>query len=277
MKIKIKKANGEIQDFIPAKLLNSLIRAGAEPEHAHTIVKDVTSQIQPHMSTRKIYRMAHKYLRHYNKASVLRYSIKQALLRLGPSGYPFEKYVGEILSHLGYSVQVGIKIDGKCVNHEVDVFAENDKEIILVECKYRNHTEGSHDVKTALYVHSRHQDLRAAMENTYPDKEIKGWLVINTRFTTDALQFGECSGMTLKSWRYPEKESLEKMIENLKLYPITVMSNLNSKQVKTLIDNNIILMKDLARMDYAEISKILSISEKRASTIKKQAEELCAC
>ena len=277
MRIQIKKANGEIQDFEPGKLLNSLIRSGADAEHAEQIVKEVTTQIRPHMSTKKIYRLAHKYLQHYNKASVLRYSIKKALLRLGPSGYPFEKYVGEILSHSGYRVKVGVKIQGKCVNHEVDVFAENDKEIILVECKYRNNTEGSHDVKTALYVHSRHQDLRAAMESTYPDKEIHGWLVINTRFTIDALKFGECSGMTLKSWRYPENESLEKMIEQMKLYPITVMSNLNSHQIKTLIANNIILMKDLSRMGHVAISKLLSISEKRASVIKHQAEELCAC
>ena len=277
MKIQIKKANGDIQDFIPAKLLNSLIRAGAGAEHAHEIVKEVTAQIQPHMSTRKIYRLAHKYLRRYNNSTVLRYSLKKALLRLGPSGYPFEKYVGEILSHSGYSVKIGVHIDGKCVNHEVDVFAENDKEIILVECKYRNHTEGSHDVKTALYVHSRHQDLRAAMEDTYPDKEIKGWLVINTRFTVDALKFGECSGMVLKSWRYPEKASLENMIEQLKLYPVTVMSNLNSNQIKILIDNNIILMKDLSRMDRVSIRELLSITEKRAAEIKQQAEELCAC
>jgi Holliday junction resolvase-like predicted endonuclease len=273
----IKKANGDIQEFKPEKLLNSLMRAGASPEHAQAIVKDVTAQIQPHMSTRKIYRIAHKYLRHYNKASVLRYSIKKALLRLGPSGYPFEQYIGEILSHAGYRVEVGVKIDGKCVTHEVDVFAENDQEIILVECKYRNNTEGSHDVKTALYVHSRHQDLRAALENTYPDKKIKGWLVINTRFTADAMQFGECSGMILKSWKYPKNDSLEKMIEQMKLYPITVMSNLNNKQIKALIENNTILMKDLSRMDSSLISKILSISEKRASKIKQQAEELCAC
>lgn len=277
MNMLIKKANGDIQEFKPEKLLNSLMRAGASPEHAQAIVKDVTAQIQPHMSTRKIYRIAHKYLRHYNKASVLRYSIKKALLRLGPSGYPFEQYIGEILSHAGYRVEVGVKIDGKCVTHEVDVFAENDQEIILVECKYRNNTEGSHDVKTALYVHARHQDLRAALENTYPDKKIKGWLVINTRFTADAMQFGECSGMILKSWKYPKNDSLEKMIEQMKLYPITVMSNLNNKQIKALIENNTILMKDLSRMDSSLISKILSISEKRASKIKQQAEELCAC
>ena len=275
--MKIKKATGEIEDFDESKLLNSLIRSGADPEHAREVVRKVVRQIKPLMSTRKIYRLAHRYLKQYNRASVLRYSLKEALLRLGPSGYPFEKYVGELLRNSGYDVKVGVILEGRCVSHEVDVFAESDKEIILVECKYRNNAEGSHDVKTALYVHARHQDLRAELEIKYNDREISGWLVTNTRFTEDARQFAECSGMQIVSWRYPRKNSLEKMIEKMRLYPITVMSNLNKQQIKTLIGSDIILMKDLSRMDPLSISSVLSTSDKKAAAIKHQAEELCGC
>jgi hypothetical protein len=183
--------------------------------------------------------------------------------------------VGELLRNSRYDVKVGVILEGKCVSHEVDVFAESGKEIILVECKYRNNAEGSHDVKTALYVHARHQDLRAELETKYNDREISGWLVTNTRFTEDARQFAECSGMQIVSWRYPRKNSLEKMIEKMRLYPITVMSNLNKQQIKTLIGSDIILMKDLSRMDPLSISSVLSISDKKAAAIKHQAEELC--
>ncbi len=227
MTIKIKKATGVIEDFDRDKLLNSLIRAGATAKQAKDVVKEVIRQIKPLMSTRKIYRLAHRYLKRFNRASVLRYSLKEALLRLGPSGYPFEKYVGKLLRNNGYEVKVGIILEGKCVSHEVDVFAENKKEIILVECKYRNNAKGAHDVKTALYVQARYQDLRNEMAKQYPDKQINGWLVTNTRFTEDAKQFAKCSGIKLVSWRYPKKDSLEKMIETGKLYPVTVLSGLN--------------------------------------------------
>ena len=277
MKIKIKKANGSIEHFNEKKLLGSLIRAGADREHAEEVVREIASQIKPHMSTRKIYRLAYKSLKQYNRASVLRYSLKEALLRLGPSGYPFEKYVGELLRNSGYEVRVGIILNGKCVSHEVDVFAENSEEIVLMECKYRNSSEGSHDIKTALYVHARHQDLRPEMENRYPDKQVKGWLVTNTRFTDDAIQFAECSGLKMLSWRYPEKESLEKMIENGRLYPVTVLSELNAKQIHRLIEENIIMMRDLALMNALDISSLLSITAEEATVIKKQAEELCFC
>jgi len=277
MMIKIKKATGEIADFDESKLLNSLLRSGADPEHAQAVVKEVIRRIKPQMSTRKIYRIAHKFLKGYNKASVLRYSLKEALLKLGPSGYPFEKYVGELLRNNGYDVKVGITLEGKCVSHEVDVYAEKKEEIILIECKYRNSADGSHDVKTALYVHARHQDLRIPIKKEHPDREINGWLVTNTRFTEDAIQYAECSRLKIVSWRYPQKNSLEKMIEKLRLYPITVMSNLNTQQIKTLISNNIILMRDLSRMDPLTISSVLSIGDKKAAAIKHQAEELCGC
>lgn len=277
MTIKIKKATGVIEDFDRSKLLNSLIRAGATVEQAKDVVKEVIRQIKPLMSTRKIYRLAHRYLKQFNRASVLRYSLKEALLRLGPSGYPFEKYVGKLLRNNGYEVKVGIILEGKCVSHEVDVFAENKKEIILVECKYRNNAKGAHDVKTALYVQARYQDLRNEMEKQYPDKQINGWLVTNTRFTEDAMQFAKCSGIKLVSWRYPEKDSLEKMIEADKLYPVTVLSGLNSQQIHKLIENDVFLMSDLAKKDTASISKLLSITDRKASTLRHQAQELCGC
>ena len=277
MSVKIKKATGKIEDFDERKLLNSLIRSGAEKEHAREVVKEILSQIKPHMSTRKIYRLAHRYLKQYNRASVLRYSLKEALLKIGPSGYPFEKFIGELLRSRGYNVNVGVILEGKCVSHEVDVLAENKEEILLVECKYRNSSEGAHDVKTALYVHARHQDLRTAMQKQYPDKQINGWLVTNTRFTDDAIQYAECSGMKIVSWGYPVKMSLEKMIEESRLYPVTVLSGLSKQQVRKLIEQNMVLMKDLAKKDTASIRKLLSVTDRKASQLKQQAEELCYC
>ena len=277
MKVKIKKATGLIEDFNESKLMNSLIRSGAEPDHAREVVREVVRQIKPHMSTRKIYRLAHRFLKQYNRASVLRYSLKDALLRLGPSGYPFEKYVGELFRSNGYEVKVGVILQGRCISHEVDVFAQNNQEILLVECKYRNSAEGAHDVKTALYVHARHQDLSGGIGKKYPDKQINGQLVTNARFTDDAIQYAECIGMQIVSWRYPRKNSLEKMIEKDRLYPVTVLSVLNSHQIHKLIEDDIFLMRDLLKKDSDSIRRMLSITDRKASELMRQAHELCEC
>ena len=104
-----------------------------------------------------------------------------------------------------------------------------------------------------MYVHSRFRDLRAEMKHQYPGRSFKGLLVTNTRFTADAIKYAQCYGLKLKSWKYPEKDSLEGMIEEQKLYPITVMSGLTSSQLRKLFTQNIILMKYLAHMKTGEM------------------------
>ena len=253
MDIKVTKASGIVENLNLNKLFSSLTKSGADREQAQEIIDIIVNEIKPYTSTKKIYRLAHKYLRQFNHASGLRYSLKMAIFRLGPSGYPFEKYFGALLENYGYKVKVGVTMDGKCVKHEVDVLAVNENEVSLFECKYRNRPGNTTDVKVAMYVHARFQDLRPVIKSQYPGKTFKGWLITNTRFTSDAFQYAECAGLNIKSWGYPMKKSLKEMIEEKRLYPVTIISGIQAGIVNSLINHNIILLKDLAEMDAGEI------------------------
>ena len=275
MKIKVTKASGKVEDLNSNKLRDSLIRSGADREQADAIIETIIDDSPPYTNTKKIYGLARKYLRQINHASGLRYSLKKALFRLGPSGYPFEKYIGEILKNYDYGVEIGSLVNGKCVKHEIDVLAVNDNEVLAVECKYRNNGGSTIDVKTAMYVHSRFRDLESVIKTVYPGKSFRGMLITNTRFTTDAIQYAECTGMDLKSWRYPETGGLQEMVEEKKLYPVTVLSGVRSRLIKTLFDNDIILLKDLAVMKTETMMKLLSLNAKKSQSFKRQADELC--
>lgn len=275
MKIKVTKASGKVEDLNSNKLRDSLIRSGADREQADAIIETIIYDSPPYTNTKKIYGLARKYLRQINHASGLRYSLKKALFRLGPSGYPFEKYIGEILKNYDYGVEIGSLVNGKCIKHEIDVLAVNDKEVLTVECKYRNNGGSTIDVKTAMYVHSRFRDLESVIKTVYPGKSFRGMLITNTRFTTDAIQYAECTGMDLKSWRYPETGGLQEMVEEKKLYPVTVLSGVRSRLIKTLFDNDIILLKDLAVMKTETMMKMLSLNAKKSQSLKRQADELC--
>lgn len=277
MDISVRKASGKLEKLNIGKLRASLTRSGADRSQADTIIERMMDDLGPSTSTRKIYKLARSYLRKINRASGLRYSLKMALLRLGPSGYPFEKYFGAVLQSYGYDVRVGVMLEGRCVRHEVDVLAVNHREVKLFECKYRNSPDNTTDVKVAMYVRSRFEDLRWTIEPQYPGKSYSSCLVTNTRFTSDALQYAECSGLEVISWRYPKNSSLEKLIEEKRLYPVTIISGIKTGLIKSLIDQNIILVKDLAGMDAAEIQKMLSLTERKAASLKKQVDELCLC
>ena len=51
--------------------------------------------------------------------------LKQAIMELGPSGFPFEQFVAELLKCRGYQIKVGVIVEGHCVNHEIDVKFED--------------------------------------------------------------------------------------------------------------------------------------------------------
>jgi Holliday junction resolvase len=277
MAIQITKASGKTEDINTEKLRNSLTRSGASDEQASDIIDRIIHEIAPLASTKKIYRLARKYLRQLNHASGIRYSLKRALFRLGPTGYPFEKYYSFLLKSYGYETQTGSIIEGRCVKHEIDVIAVNGEEVNLVECKYHNKSGTTVDVKVAMYVDSRFRDLAPVMAVKYPDRKFRGWLVTNTRFTDDALQYAECNKLALKSWGYPDNQSLEKMIEDKRLYPVTIVSGIQSGLISRLLKENIILLKDLVAMNIRDIRQILSLPEKKAAALKKQAVELCQC
>jgi Holliday junction resolvase-like predicted endonuclease len=277
MRIQITKASGETEDINTDKLRASLVRSGAGDEQASIIIDRIIHEIPPLTSTKRIYRLARKYLRQINHYSGIRYSLKRALFQLGPTGYPFEKYYGFLLKSYGYETQTGVIIEGKCVKHEVDVIAVNDKEVSFVECKYHNKPGTTVDVKVAMYVDSRFRDLASVVAATYPGKKFRGWLVTNTRFTDDALQYAQCCKFDTRSWGYPGGHSLEKMIEDKGLYPVTIVSGIQSGIAARLLKENIILLKDLVEMSVGDIRHILSLPEKKAAALKEQADELCRC
>lgn len=275
IRIKVAKASGLVEDLKPGKLMASLQRSGANRDTAEEIVDRVLHEVGPLTSTSKIYRLAKKYLKHYNHACSLRYSLKKALFRLGPTGYPFEKYFGEILKNYSYEITVGNHLAGKCVDHEVDVIAIKDREVSVVECKYHNTTGKATDVKVAMYVHSRFRDIEPLFRTEHPDKKFRGWLVTNTRCTADAIQYAECAGFNVMGWRHPKEKSLEKMIEEKLLYPVTIATGIKQGLIKNLISKNIILLRDLVDVKAEKIQSMLSLPKNKAVSLKNQADELC--
>jgi hypothetical protein len=278
MSMTVTKSSGREENFDMRKLVNSLIRSGANEETARSIADEVSRQITPHEHTKHIFRMARKLLRRQNRATGMRYSIKRAIYSLGPSGYPFEKYVGRILRAYEYSVEVNRMIKGYCVTHEVDVLATRDNRRCIIECKHHANSEKPADIKVALYVHSRFNDIKKAFElseelNSHVNE---GWLVTNTRCSTDAIKYAECVGLKIVSWKYPEKEGLEVMIENKQLYPVTILPSATKNAVQALSAADIMLASEIAAMDEKTFIAKSNLDRFTALTVKKEALELCA-
>jgi hypothetical protein len=238
----IRKASGEVEPFSQEKLVHSLREgAGASPELAQTVAEDLRTRVYEGIPTHALYRLAFSLLRKEERRMAARYSLKRAIMGLGPSGFPFEKLVGALLEARGYQTRIGVTLAGACVSHEVDVVAEKDGHRILVECKFHNQPGVKSDVKVALYVQARALDLLGPL----PRRD-EFWLVTNTKFTSDAFRYAECVGLKPISWDLPAEGNLRQWIERAGIHPITCLTTLKNPHKKALLKRNIVLCRELA-------------------------------
>jgi len=245
--VNVTKASGEQEPYDESKLRHSLASAGAGEQIIDHIAGAVSDMLYDGISTQKIYKEAFCLLKNYSDRSVGRYKLKEAILELGPTGYPFEKFVGELLNRLGYTTEVGVIVEGDCVSHEIDVIAEKDKEHFMIECKFHNRKGHTCNVKIPLYIQSRFKDVETNWSSR-PGRQYKhhrGWVVTNTRFTDDALQYGTCAGLKLLSWDYPKNEGLKDLISRVNLHPITCLSTLYKEEEQALLNHGVVFCMQL--------------------------------
>ncbi len=257
------KASGIKAPYSESKLRHSLRRAGADAATVADVLTKIQAQVTPGMHTRHIRRMALSLLKRKSRSFAGRYNLKQAIMELGPSGFPFEKYVAEIFRFRGYSVSVDQFIRGICVTHEVDVVAEKDGRRLMIECKYHNNSGLSCDVKIPLYIHSRFLDL---------DFD-EGWVATNTRFTSDAVKYGMCVGLKMLAWDFPAGHGLKDWIDQGGLYPITALSRLSRNEKHRVLAQGFVLCKDL--MIHPEALNRARIPREQHSLILNECEQTC--
>lgn len=245
--IKVLKASGELEPFSEEKVRSSLQRARAESQTIEKIVAHVKNELYEGISTQKIYSHIFDLLRKEKSNLVSRYNLKEAIMELGPTGFPFEKFVAGILAAYNYVVEVGKIVEGKCVSHEIDIIAQKENEHFMIECKFHNRPGTKTDVKAALYVYARFLDVQNAWLATpgHRQKFHQAWLVTNTKVTSEAIDYTRCVGLKLISWDYPPEGSLRFLIEKSGLHPLTALESLSPSEKRRLLAQGIVFQKDL--------------------------------
>ncbi|TAL49022.1 ATPase [Patescibacteria group bacterium] len=244
--VTIVKASGERELFDRTKLDGSLLRAGADKETISEIAGHVEKELKDGMSTSQIYKHAFFLLEKHQKPAAVRYSLRRAVMELGPSGFPFEDFVAYILKEKGYEVKTGETVLGGCVAHEIDIVAWNENKLIMAEAKFHNEPGIKSDLKITLYVKARVDDLKEVKHNYGRVRDLdEGWLITNTKFTTTAIHYGECKGLTLIGWNYPKEGNLQDLIEDSGLHPVTCLTSLSGAQKKSLMSQGVVLCRSL--------------------------------
>ncbi len=263
------KQNGEKELFSEEKLKQSIRRAGIPEKIEDQVIAHIQSKLHEDIKTSEIYNHISEFLgkssHPYTKA---KYSLKKAIMDLGPTGYPFEDFISNLLIAQGYQTKARQILAGKCITHEIDVIAKKATKNIMIEAKFHNGMGIKTEVHVSLYTKARFDDV----------KEInnldEAWLVTNTKATDEAVRYALCSDMTIITWNYPNNYSLRKMIEDAGLHPITTMTTISDKQKQILLQNHIVLCRDILKNN--DTLDMLGIGEEKKQTIMDEAGFVCS-
>jgi len=270
------KSNGERVKFDPEKIRLTLHRAGAKRELIEQVLDRVGKRLKDGMTTKQVFGIVRKELHKSNKRIAHRYNLRGALLKLGPAGFKFEKYVASVLSAYQYQTELPEKeLAGLCVDHEVDVIARKNGRLIMIEAKFRNRFGDSVKLKDTMATWSSFQDLVEGSKSGKCPKFNELWIVTNGRFSERALQFGVCRGIHMVGWGGGE-HSLARLVDHATLYPITVLEDLHQWEMDGFAANNLMLCREIADSEPRKLARRTRIDGDRAGRIINACREVIA-
>lgn len=273
--MQIIKSSGERVEFDPEKIKSSIMRTGASKQTADAVVDKVEKHLHNGMTTAQIYKLVFDELKKNQKCLACRYDLRAGLLRLGPAGYQFERYVAAILNAYGYDAHAPQEdYEGACVPHEIDVVAQKDRRMIFIEAKFRNNFRDVVNLKDVLATWARFLDLVDGSAVGKCPHFDEAWIVTNARFTNRASEYGICKGIHMIGWNVPKERTFAQMVDNIGLYPVTVLDEITRPEIEKLSNNNLLLCRDLIEIEPDELSRKMDVSEQRAMNVIKMCHEV---
>lgn len=263
--MKVIKASGLEERFSTRKIYRTLLEAGSSGKLARRVISVVKRRYHENITTQDILEIILQELKDFPEIRA-RYDLKRAIMALGPSGFPFEQFFGDVLKSYGYEVKVGNFIKGKIITHEVDIIAKKEKSY-MIECKYHNEPGTSTGLHPALYTYARFLDLRS--------KPNMPWLVTNTKCSIDAENYAKGVGLKITSWNFPKNKSLQKLINLKKLYPITILKSISDNTKEKLFLSKIVIAKNLLNYSAEDLMKKTDLPEKEINKILEEVKIVC--
>lgn len=271
-------ARGKEEPFSFKKVYRSAKRAGASNRTASRIAETIEEEVYSGMKTSEIFRKIKKMLGREAPEVALKFNIKDGMRKLGPTGFPFERYAGEILKNLGYKVRINQFLPAKCVrSYEIDFVAEKGNTIYIGECKYRQNFGEIVRSQDALANYARFLDISEGnrfKSLKYKDFKIKTMLVTNTKFSSKSVAYCRCVGVELLGWNYPKDRGLGHIIDEGRLYPVTILPALKKYIKKAFVRDKIMLAKDVLKIDPKRFARKHKIQLKHLRALIDQANIL---
>jgi len=240
---------------------------GATLAVAELIAEEIETRIYDGIETKKILQMIFRSLRKHKPVIRHQIDLRKALSLLNPAP-DFERFIQLLLSEHGYEVTPNQIVRGRCVEHEVDAVARKNGKTFIVEVKhhFKYHTPTSLDV--SRIARAVFEDVTEGHELGLNNLKIDyAMIVCNTKLSEHAKRYADCRGIRHIGWGSPPNRDLQTMIDEKKLYPITLLKGLNAETRNKLASNGVILLRQLTEKNSTELRRQTGISKEKLGSI----------
>lgn len=269
------KSNGERVAFDLDRVRQSVRRAGGADVDVASVVSAVQRAVRNGMTTKDVYAAVRHELARRSPGAACRYSLRDALLQLGPAGFYFEKFLASLLAHSGYRTELPDELQGACVKHEVDVVAHKDDRAYAIEAKFRNTVGDVVHLKDVLASYARYLDLLDGAALQLCPRFNAFWIMTNGKFSDRAMQYAKHKGMPLIGWSYPDRANgLASMIDRSGLYPVTVLG-ISKAELAAFAHAGMMVCDDLTKREAVDVAHRVGIAQSRAEELIELAASVC--
>lgn len=271
---KVVKRNGFEELFDVNKLCDSIQMTGVSEDLANQVCGIVAKSIDSNVSTEEIFKTTRNYLYQHDAGIAAIYALERGLSALGPSGFVFEQYVAALFREMNYDVTTNVYAQGEGVTHEIDVWAEKGNAVFVIEAKYRNDFKAKTHINQVMYADARLQDIARQAKKNGDTREYYIWLITNTKFTDNAINYVQFRDMQLMGWDFPKYINLMKIVYEKKLYPVTILPSITKQALKNMALVDVILVKTLKGFSVDDFKNKLSLSMSLSKKLHQEVADL---
>lgn len=272
MRVYVTKADGTQQLFDREKVVRTCLRMGASRKIADDVAERVEKRLHDGIPTRKILQMTFRLLRSYKPAISHLLDLRRGL-SLMDSKPEFEIFVQILLAHNGFDVSPNRIVAGKCVEHEVDAIARKGGVTYFVEAKHHVNYHTPTGLDESRIARAILEDVAEGFQCGSCDLKIDGAMIVtNTRYSEHARRYGKCRNILQIGWNSPANLSLQSMIEEQNLYPLSCLRGLKRETKTKIVNSGIVLMKQLFEEKLSTLARKTGVPKETLKQIIEKAE-----
>lgn len=268
----VTKADGSKQQFDKEKVIRTCLRVGASTQTAQAVANKVESRLYDNIPTSRILQLIFLYLREDKPALHQFFDLRKGISLMSPKP-EFETFIQLLLANNGFEVRPNQLLVGRCVEHEVDAIAMKNGIAYFVEAKHHSGYHSLTGLDESRIARAVLEDVTEAFSVGKTNMKIDGAVIVtNTKYSEQATRYANCRGIVLIGWNTPPNLSVQNMVEEKHLYPLSCIKTLGWNERMRLVESGILLMKQVAEESPISIAKRTGLQLHRLERIREKVD-----